>query len=327
MTILILGSGSFAGQALFSAYLKRGLPIIGINRSLPKDQFEWPWVSSLDLNQKWLSYNLLDSVDSMIEQIKNINPEIIIDFMGQSMVAPSWHQPDLWYHTNVVAKSKLLDSFLNLTNFKKYIKASTPEVYGSNNKYIEESEPFNPSTPYAVSQAAIDFHIRCLGKQYGFPYVIARFANYYGVGQQLYRVIPRLFLSCYTRRKFILDGGGHSLRSFIFSDDIVKAFDSIIASNAICEEYHFSSEEEISITNLVDKICKLTKTNRNEIIEEGPERPGKDKYYRLNISKSELLLGWKSDYKLDDGLEEVNNWISSCYKELSSRSWDFHLQK
>ena len=45
-------------------------------------------------------------------------------------------------------------------------------------------------------------HVRCLGRQYNFPYVIARFANFYGVGQQLYRVIPRLFLSCYSGEKF-----------------------------------------------------------------------------------------------------------------------------
>ena len=39
---------------------------------------------------------------------------------------------------------------------------------------------FNPSTPYAVSHSAIDFHIRSLGKEYDFPYLIGRFANFYG---------------------------------------------------------------------------------------------------------------------------------------------------
>ena len=43
MKILILGSGSFAGQALFSNLLDSGYEVIGINRSAPKSAYHWPW--------------------------------------------------------------------------------------------------------------------------------------------------------------------------------------------------------------------------------------------------------------------------------------------
>ena len=59
------------------------------------------------------------------------------------------------------------------------------------------------------------------------------------------------------REEFILDGLGKSKRSFIrdFTDAIFK----IVNSNLVKEEYNFSTEEEISISELVERICQLAK--------------------------------------------------------------------
>tara|TARA_B100000212_G_C27347937_1_gene522245 strand:+ start:94 stop:1080 length:987 start_codon:yes stop_codon:yes gene_type:complete len=327
MKIIILGAGSFIGQLIFAHYLQKGHRVIGINRSKPNDIFQWPRnKENQDYGEFWYKLNIVNDNDKIIDIVNKFEPHLIIDFMGQGMVAPSWNTPELWYDTNLSKKAKLLNSFTKLKNLKKYIRASTPEVYGSNEKFLEESSNFNPSTPYAVSHAAIDFHLRCLGKQYNFPYIIGRFANFYGIGQQLYRVIPKLFLSCLTKKKFILDGGGKSLRSFIYGRDLIKAFDLMINSNHKMEEFNFSSQEEISISSLVDKICYLTKTDREKIIIDGPERPGKDMYYRLQISKAEEQLNWTPEVMLDEGLGEVYSWLSNSLDELATRSWDFRLK-
>jgi len=324
MKILILGSGSFAGQLLFSHYLSNGENVIGINRSAPKDSARWPWVKNIhNFEDIWYQYDLINSLDSIIEVTKQFQPEIIIDFLGEGMVAPSWKRPELWYETNLTKKAKLLNSFLSLNNLRKYIRASTPEVYGSNVDFQNEESGFNPSTPYAVSHSAIDMHLRCLGNQYKFPYVIGRYANFYGVGQQLYRVIPKLFLCCLSRKKFVLDGGGKSSRSFIFSKDIITSFEAMINLSEPFREYNFSSNEEVTILNLVNQICDLTKVDRSEIIINGPERPGKDMFYRLDISKSKSILNWEPSVKLLTGLIEVKDWISNSFNQLAKIPWDY----
>ena len=43
----------------------------------------------------------------MHKKIEEINPDIVIDFMGQGMVAQSWYNPEDWYETNISNKSKL----------------------------------------------------------------------------------------------------------------------------------------------------------------------------------------------------------------------------
>ena len=44
MKYLILGSGSFAGQLIFSEYLERNYDVYGFNRSGVKDHYQWPWI-------------------------------------------------------------------------------------------------------------------------------------------------------------------------------------------------------------------------------------------------------------------------------------------
>ena len=80
---------------------------------------------------------------------------------------------------------------------------------------------FNPTTPYAVSRAACDLHLKSFFKAYEFPVVFTRSANVYGPGQQLYRIIPRTILSALSGKLNELHGGGNSIRSFIHIDDVV----------------------------------------------------------------------------------------------------------
>ena len=326
MKFLILGCGSFAGQALYSDFLKKGYKVYGINRSKPKNSYHWEWMKNINFPINWQEINIYSETNQCIDAIKKISPTHIIDFMGQGMVAPSWENPLVWYETNISKKSLLLDNIRNLDSLEKYVRASTPEVYGSNDYLIKEYQEFNPSTPYAVSHSAIDFHIRCLGKQFEFPYLIGRFANFYGEGQQLYRVIPRTILSCITKKKFVLDGKGETSRRFIYRTDIVRAIESLLFKAPIKNEYNFSGDEEITINNLVKLICKLTSTSYDEIVTFGPDRLGKDNHYRLDCGKAKSELNWENKIKLKDGISNVIDWISRNKNFLSKEPWKYiHL--
>ena len=325
MKILILGSGSFAGQALCSNLLDSGYEVIGINRSAPKSTYHWSWTNRYKkyLNKYWFEINLHKNPDNIIEKINAFQPSHIIDFMGQGMVAQSWDDPNLWYETNLARKSYLLESIKNLKSLEKYIRASTPEVYGSSEFKQKEEAHFCPSSPYAVSHSAIDYHLRCLGKNYDFPYIIGRFSNFYGEGQQLYRVIPKAILSLLNDKIFTIDGDGKSIRSFIHSDDICSAFKALLFKSQPKKEYNFSTPEEITIIDLISKICHLTNKNFEKVVKFGPERKGKDLIYRLDCTKSVSELGWESTISFNDGLKKVHEWIENNNSYFSKLSWDY----
>ena len=107
------------------------------------------------------------------------------------MVAESWKSPEDWYQTNIVSQVKLYNSLIKLKFIKKMIHVTTPEVFGSNNKKIGENANFNPNTPYAISRATLDIHLKKYQENFRLPIIFTRTANVYGPCQQLYRIIPK----------------------------------------------------------------------------------------------------------------------------------------
>ena len=325
MKILILGSGSFAGQAVFSNLISSGYEVFGINRSCPKNFNHWPWVKSLkkNISEYWYEININNNPDKIVQTINHIQPTHIIDFMGQGMVAQSWDDPSLWYSTNLSKKVFVLEQIRKLKCIEKYVRASTPEVYGSSAEIIKESSNFNPSTPYAVSHCSIDYHLRCIGRNFEFPYSIGRFANFYGEGQQLYRVIPKAILSFINSKNFTIDGDGRSLRSFIYSEDIVSAIKKLLFDASPLTEYNFSGNEEVSIFELIKIISKYCNVNFEKVVKFGPERKGKDLIYRLDCKKAKSELGWESKVSMEEGISNVQKWIYKNNDYLSKSSWNY----
>ena len=147
----------------------------------------------------------------------------IVDFSSQSMVGESWEKPEDWIRTNCFGKLKLIENLLNIKHSTKFIRISTPEVYGNNNRSILENDKFSPSTPYAVTQATADNFFYIYSKFKNLNVINLKFANFYGPGQQLYRIIPKTIMYIFLKKKLEIHGNGSSIRSFIFPEDFCSA--------------------------------------------------------------------------------------------------------
>lgn len=88
-------------------------------------------------------------------------------------------------------------------------------------------------------------------------------------------------------------------------------------------EYNFSSNEEVSIIDLVKIICNYCKVDIKKAIKFGPERKGKDLIYRLDCKKANSELDWESKTSLDAGISQVHKWISENNDYLSNSSWNY----
>ncbi len=240
----------------------------------------------------------------------------MVNFAAQSMVAESWAHPEHWYQTNVLANVRLHDELRKLPFLEKYLHISTPEVYGSCSGNVNESQPFNPSTPYAASRAGCDIHLNTFYKQYGFPVVFTRAANVYGPGQQLYRIIPRTIMAVLTGEKLQLHGGGYSVRSFIHLEDVAEATMLAMLQGNAGEVYHISTDRFVSIRELVEMICCRMGRNFDEVVEVVGDRQGKDAAYLLDSSKCRAEFGWKDAVSLEEGIDGVIDWARRSEMEL-----------
>jgi len=326
--IAIIGVNSLSGSTFAKHALERGHEVIGFGRQEnPVPNF----TAHLNLDREnleqftFLKTNILQDYDVIAREIAARKCDIVINFAAQSMVAQSWNSPEDWYEVNVSAFSKLVSCIRkrNGVYLRKFVNFSTPEVYGSRDGLIMENWNFNPTTPYAISRAASDFHLRALASNFDFPVIFTRTANVYGPHQKLYRVVPKLITQAIKKEKFQLHGGGTSLRSFIHIDDVTNALFMIAEKGEIGNTYHISTNEFISIADLTRLILDRIGREYDECVEVVEDRQGKDSAYLLNSEKIRSELDWNDSIPLKDGLDTVINWIKQDWNTLKDINLDY----
>ena len=317
---IVIGSNSFSGASFIRFLLVNGHEVIGVSRSQePNVAFlPYKWLKGEQNRFRFQQANLNHDLGKLIKMLAREQPSYIVNFSALGMVAQSWKKPEDWYQTNVVAQVKLHDQIRKFGYIKKYVHVTTPEVYGSTGGWLKENFNFNPSTPYAVSRAACDLHLKSFFDAYNFPVVFTRAANVYGAGQQLYRIIPRTILFAWLGKKLSLHGGGSSDRSFVHVDDVSDATYRIAMNGTVGDTYHISTKEIISIRDLVIKICKSIDMNFYDLVEESEERLGKDQSYKLDSDKIRKELGWQEAIDLEEGIASTIEWVDSNLDTLKN---------
>lgn len=321
---LVIGSNSFSGASFIDFLLREGAVVIGTSRSPEAHRAFLPYRwSGRDAAFRFEQCDLNHDLDRLMSIVNAERPPYVVNFAAQSMVGESWKNPDHWYMTNVVSAVRLHDQLRHCDFLQKYVHVTTPEVYGSTDGFIRENTPFNPSTPYAVSRAAGDMSLRIYFEAYGFPVVFTRAANVYGPGQQLYRIIPRTILFVLLGRKLQLHGGGLSRRAFVHMNDVSDATLRIARSAPAGETYHISTNEIVTVRELVGRICHKLGASFEDSVEIVGERLGKDAAYMLDSTKLRETLGWQDSMTLDAGLDECIAWVKKHFEDLRQLPYDY----
>ena len=327
--ILLLGSNSFAGTTFIEYLLKKKYKVFSTSRSKEKekpfDVFR-PFIKSN--NYRFYKININKKPDrNYLKNLINKNKiKNVVDFGSQSMVGQSWIKPEDWVRTNCLGKLNLIKT-LNEIKDIKYIRISTPEVYGENKNKIKENDKIFPSTPYAITQSTADFFTYAYTSFMGFNSITLRFANFYGPGQQLYRIIPKTIMCILEKKKLNLEGGGKSKRSFIFADDFCDAILLSIKKGATNETYNFSPNSEIKIIELVKQICRLMNYSPKKLINFSKDRIGKDSRYFMATNKVRKELGWRDEVKLLEGLKKTISWYKNNFEILKKLNQNYIHKK
>jgi dTDP-glucose 4,6-dehydratase len=321
--IVVLGSNSFSGSHFVDYCLEQKMSVTGISRSDEPHEAFLPYKQRQNSDFTFHKLDLSTDLLQIMDLINQNKPDYVVNFAAQSMVAQSWENPGDWYKTNTLATILFHDKLRKCQFLRKYVHISTPEVYGNCSGIISEDAPYNPSTPYAVSRAAADMSLKSFHAVYGFPVTSTRAANVFGPGQQLYRIIPRTILFIRLGKKIQLQGGGHSVRSFIHIRDVARGTLSACKTLKTGQVYHFSTTRHISIKELVEYICKCMDVHAGSVIETVGERPGKDQAYLLDSTAAKEDLHWKPEITLEQGIDETIRWVDKYIDALKKLPFDY----
>jgi dTDP-glucose 4,6-dehydratase len=106
-------------------------------------------------------------------------------------------------------------------------------------------------------------------------------------------------------------------------NDVSNATWQIMQKGQNGETYHISTEEVISIRDLVEHICFKLNVKFENHVEYIGERAGKDAAYHLDSSKLRTELGWKDSINLDKGLDECIVWVKNNLTHLKNLPFDY----
>ena len=320
MKTLVLASNSFTGAHLVDYLLaKTDHEVIGVSRSPEYNPVLLPYLYRKERSKRF-KFHQLDvntQLPAILELADREKPDYIVNFAAQGEVRNSWKWPVQWYETNVMSVVKLTTALVEKKYLKKYVAASTPEVYGATGENLKECETYKPSTPYAASKLAGDLHLMTLFRRYGFPVSFTRSANLYGIHQQLYRIIPRTVLYAKKGRVLELHGEGRSVRSFIHARDVADATYRVMTSGQPGEAYHVAPEGAgISMFELVKSIYGFLGLDMAKGVRLVSENFGQDPLFSMDSSKIRSELGWVDRVPLDEGIKEVVDWIENNWSVI-----------
>lgn len=324
----VIGSNSFSGGHFVDTLLDdSACEVIGISRSAEKSAVFLPYKKRKTPPFKFYPLDINRQTTTLFEILDAFAPEAVINFAAQGEVGTSWRYPHHWFETNAVGIVKLANGLKERPYLKRYVHISTPEVYGSCSGPVVETAPMNPSTPYAASKAAGDLFLFTLVKQYQFPLVMIRSTNVYGKHQQLYRIIPRAIINLQQGKKIMLHGGGKAVKSYIHIRDVCNGIRMAMEKGENGEIYHLSGEDEISIRDLVRKICERMGCGFESAVADVPDRPGQDARYSVDSTKARRAFGWAPKIGLDEGIKEIIEWIEEDWEQILKEPLEYIHQE
>ena len=327
MKILITGGVGFIGSN-FIRYLLNKYPnyeIINLDKLTYSGNPENLRDAENNPNYKFTKGDICDSriVDRAVKDC-----DVIINFAAESHVDRSILGPESFIKTDIYGTYTLLEA-ARKHRIKRYIQISTDEVYGSIKKgSFKETDPLNPSSPYAASKASADLLCLSYFATYKLPVIITRSSNNYGPYQYPEKLIPLFVTNALEDKPLPLYGDGLNVRDWLYVLDNCRAIDLILHKGEIGEIYNVGADNERTNIEITKSVLKILGKSE-DLIKKVKDRPGHDRRYSLDSSKIRKL-GWKPEYNFEKTLKETVDWYrnsESWWKKLKEKQEEFYKKQ
>lgn len=271
-------------------------------------------------------------------QIRQFEPEIIVHLAARTEVEQSFYEQITFSDINYTGTVNLIEVAKDLPNFKNFVFASTMEVYGwqpisdlirdgkeKNIFAFDESTPPNPNAPYAVAKYACEKYLEYAHRSYGLPFTAIRQTNAYGRKDNNFFVTEQIIYQMLNNTKEINLGYGEPYRNFIYIDDLLDAWETVIDNSDKCagEIFCIGPSNALKIKDYVriiaDKIGWDGHVNWNT----KPKRPGE--IYLLNSTNNKITarLGWSPKVDLNEGLDKT----IALWRNIVENKIEFNAKK
>ena len=178
-----------------------------------------------------------------------------------------------------------------------------------------EDDKTEPISPYAISKLTIENYLRYFKKRSNLDYLILRYSNPYGPGQNFIGnqgIIP-IFLNLIRQKKPItIFGDGENLRDYIFIEDLVNITKKIFDKKLKYSVYNVGSGENRTINEIVEMIEDIALSRVK--IKKLQQRNIDVRRIALDIERIKNEVGYKEFISLEKGIRKTWSWLNKKNK-------------
>ena len=274
----------------------------------------------LKVNLKRLKFEFFDLSDpsSIQKLIIKYKPSYFFNFAAQSYVGSSWDVAQRTLNNNTSAVLTMLETIKLFSKHTKFYQASTSEMFGnSSKKYINETTPFNPVSPYGIFKLAAHNLVVNYRQAFGLHCISGILFNHESPIRGL-NFVTRKITNCFAKLKlakikqFEL-GNLNAKRDWGYAADYINAA-YLMLNDKKAEDYVIGTGKTFSVKYLVELTAKIAginikyinnpKNNKNYFIEKNSGkiiisssaenlRKQELHYLRADMSKFKKRFNWK----------------------------------
>jgi GDPmannose 4,6-dehydratase len=149
-TALITGITGQDGSYLAELLLSKGYLVVGMVRRTSTINFDR--IKHIQDKLELVQGDLLDQ-SSLIEILREYQPQEVYNLAAQSFVPTSWKQPVLTGEFTALGVTRMLEALRNVNSNSRFYQASSSEMFGKVQEVPQtEKTSFYPRSPYGVAK-------------------------------------------------------------------------------------------------------------------------------------------------------------------------------
>ena len=232
-------------------------------------------------------------------------------FAAQTHVDNSFGNSLAFTMNNTYGTHVLLEASRSYGKIRRFINVSTDEVYGETSlgseTGLDENSKMEPTNPYSAAKAGAEMLARAYITSYKMPIIITRGNNVYGPHQFPEKLIPKFTLLASRGMDLPIHGDGSARRSYLFVEDVARAFDCVLHKGQTGETYNIGTQKERTVLEVAQAIAKIFKLDSSKI-KHVRDRAFNDPRYFICDQKLNKEMGWHEETEFEEGLQRTVDW-------------------
>lgn len=291
-TVLVTGGAGFIGKHTVRELINNGFEVIVADKK----------AKTSDISCKY--YQLDVTSDDFENIFKENNIDYVIHLSALPSVADSIKMPLVDCRDNYQATVNVC-TIAKKYGIKKIVFSSTAAVY-ANPQYlpVDEKHPTSYLSPYAITKNASENFI----KYCGIDYIIFRYANVYGAGQDAFGeagVVAKFFELMSHNKPIQIHGNGKQYRDFVYVEDVAKANVLALQTDIDNEIINVSTNSRTSINDLFEVLKEELDYKLEPVYT--ASREGDIEKSILNNNKLSSLLHFTPSIDVKTGIQKMVN--------------------